>query len=411
MGDLWVDIINEIKMANLHEEVNPRDIKLPADKPRPVDRDQARELINCLVKVARGAGGIFVVANSGSEEPCRPYQIPDPKTAEPRWTRTKVASDIRHIPNDDNAAEALLEAVEAINSRRGANTYVCISLMKPGLAAGKKRGKNDVLFVLAAVTDWDDKNNPETRTSRLPLPPDIEVETSPGNYQCWYFFDRSYPEAEAAPVLKLLADHTQSDHTQSTDHIFRVPGTWNWPALKKILGGRDAEPFQTRITMCEPAWAIGHLTLDELRSSLAPQTDGKAEQQPRVEPATGFDWGQRRDAKRVIDPKKIDKRLELPQEGKVDRSAICFGAINYLRSYGDYSPNEIYDELWERSTASVLGHYHDNPVGFDKALRGDIVRAFTKPGKTTPKHVDVSVYQLGEDAKPSFAKETVICRR
>jgi putative DNA primase/helicase len=398
-------------MAVLNEKVN-HDITLPADKPRPVDRDQARELISRLVEVARGAGGVFVVSNVGSEEPCKPYQVPNPKTGELQWVRTKLTTDVRHVSNDENAAEALLAAVEAVNSRRGANTYICISLMQEGLAAGKKGGKGDVLFVLAAVTDWDGKNDPETRTERLPLPPDMEVETSPGQFQCWNFFDRPYLEADAAPVLKMLADLTGSDATHSTDHVFRVPGTWNWPSLKKILEyGRDTEPFQTRITVHEE-WGAP-LTLARLRSLIekaAGPQHSEGVEQPRAESSqqAGFDWGQRRgDHQRPIAPKKIDKRLELPQGG--DRSAICFGAINYLRSYGDYAPNEIFDALEERADLPALGHYHDNPAKFEKALRDDIVRAFTKPGRTTPKHADVGVYSAFLDGPPAlFAKETVI---
>src|SRR5207244_165559 len=89
--------------------------------------------------------------------------------------------------------------------RCGYNCYIGIQLMRPGLTERQKGTEADVTGVLAAVVDFDGKHDPEKRYERLPLLPHTEVETSLGQFQCWYFFDRPYPVADAKPVLTALA--------------------------------------------------------------------------------------------------------------------------------------------------------------------------------------------------------------
>jgi hypothetical protein len=218
------------------------------------DWSQVKPLIECLVRTAAGHGGEFLVA-VGSEDP---------------ETGAKLKPASFHVHNDARARNRLLNAIKGVaTERKGDNCYLGIALMKPGLSIYQKGTEADVIGVLAAVTDWDGKNDPKTRHDRLPLCPQAEVEPSPGNFQCWYFFDRPYPVDEAKPVLAGLARCTKSDHTQSCVHVFRVPGTLNWPSRKKIAKGRSSVPWRARLSsIYDESWEPISVTLDELRAAI-----------------------------------------------------------------------------------------------------------------------------------------------
>jgi hypothetical protein len=217
------------------------------------DLPDVTPLIERLVKIATGHEGEFLVTTVSSEDP---------------QTGGKLPPLILHVPNDEHARKGLLKAIDSATLQRGNNCYVSVALFRPGLTGAQKGKEADVVGVIAAVTDWDGKNDPETRDARLPWPSMAEVETSPGNFQCWYFFDRPYSVAEAKPVLTALARCTKSDSTHSCDHVFRVPGTLNWPSWKKIDKGRSPVPWRARLAfMSDECWHP-NLTLDGLRAAI-----------------------------------------------------------------------------------------------------------------------------------------------
>src|SRR5437016_5458860 len=118
-------------------------------KPIPIpDWPQVTPLIERLVKIGRGHGGEFLVATVGSE---------DPKTGE------KLAPLNLHVPNDENAPGSLLKSIDSATRQNGNNCYISVALFRRGLTHAQKGKEADVVGVLAAVTDWDDKNDPATR--------------------------------------------------------------------------------------------------------------------------------------------------------------------------------------------------------------------------------------------------------
>ena len=293
------------------------------------------------------------------------------------------------MPNDAEAYNGIFRATETLAKVPGANCYIGISLMTAGLNISQKGKEADVLGVLAAVTDWDRKNDPATRDDRLPWAPMAEVETSPGNFQCWYFFDRPYSVAEAKPVLTALAGCTKSDSTHSCDHVFRVPGTLNWPSQRKIAQGRSPVPWRARLAfMSDECWHP-NLTLDELRAAII-QKYPNAFDTAKISDTGGgaskmdFDWDKplRDGGIRPLKDRTILKKLARPD---TDRSAAAYGVIRELAGRG-YTPNEVRDklaELQQTGDAFSLGHYADNAKGFDTAVQADILRAFTKDFKPT----------------------------
>jgi hypothetical protein len=360
------------------------------------DRSQVTPLIERLVGIAAGHGGEFLVATVGSE---------DPNTGEKLFPRNL------HVPNDEHARDGLLNAIKGVaTERRGNNCYVGIALFRPDLTSAQKGKEADVVGVLAAVTDWDGKNDPKTRLDRLPGYPHAEVETSPGNFQCWYFFDRPYPVAEAKPVLTALARCTKSDHTHSCDHVFRVPGTLNWPSRKKIAKGRSAVPWRARLTsIADPGWERDSITLDELRIAILAkypdafdQSAGAASagiRRKRSAPCRGagdLDWGKAITSKfRPLTDKTIYRKLSI-DDPKSDRSALACGLIRQMAQRG-YTPQQVFDKLSCYSSLPVMGHYRDHASGFDAALRADIVRLFTKPMEPTVQSAaDVFRANVGE---------------
>jgi hypothetical protein len=332
----------------------------PSIEPDPApDWPKVTPLIERLVKIAAGHGGEFLISGLGE----------DPETGE------KLPPIHLHPANDHTAAANIMQAIETVVATGcGYNCYIGIALMKPGLTQFQKGGESDVVGVLAAVTDWDDKNDPRTRHDRLPFHAQAEIETSPGNFQCWHFFDRPYSVAEAKPVLAALARSSGSDSTHSCDHVFRVPGTLNWPSQKKIEKGRSREPWRARLNIMPEDWDPG-LSLHELRETILVKYpdafDGSAG--PIV--SDEFDWD--KPLKSNYRP-LLDHTIYKKLNAEGDRSAISYGVIRQLAACG-YTPEQVFDALVRHEDLPAMGHYEEHKSGFEAALRADIIRAFTKP--------------------------------
>src|SRR2546429_325301 len=133
----------------------------------------------------------------------------------------------------------MVEAVMAFESREGFNVYTTWSVMRGNLEAEKKGKEEDVTSVLAAVADLDNDKYP---LDEVPVEAPYLVETSGGNYQAFYPFIRPLPVSEAKPALTALCDSIGGDGaTADCSHIWRIPGTLNWPTKSKIA--RDRSPI------------------------------------------------------------------------------------------------------------------------------------------------------------------------
>jgi hypothetical protein len=357
------------------------------------DWPQVTPLIDRLVGIAKGYGGEFLIATVGSEDPKR---------------GTKLPALNFHVPNDDHARNTLLNAIDRATQQSGNNCYVGIALFQPGLTGAQKGKEADVVGALAAVTDWDGKNDPATRDDRLPLCSMAEVETSPGNFQCWYFFDRPYSVAEAKPVLTALSRCTESDSTHSCDHVFRVPGTLNWPSQRKIAKGRSPVPWRAQLTFMSDASSYPNVTLDGLHAAIAkkyPDAFGESDV-PSGESHTGqvlkakrvkpqicsisasdsgeFDWNKPlKSDYRPLSDEAIYRKLNTTGD---DRSEIAYGLIRKCASRG-YTPQQVLDQLMRHVSLPVMRHYADHMGGMEKSLRADIIRAFSKPAEPRPQSV------------------------
>jgi hypothetical protein len=143
-----------------------------------------------------------------------------------------------HKPGD---VDCMIAAIEAHSETPGANVYVGLQVMRRGLQRGQRGTEADIVAVLGLVADMDGDTG--KNAGEYPVPPNYMLETSPGNLQPFWLFDRPVKPAEAKAIARGLKIATGADHgTADITHVWRVPGTKNWPNKTKLDRGRSADP-------------------------------------------------------------------------------------------------------------------------------------------------------------------------
>lgn len=166
----------------------------------------------------------------------------------------------------------MVDAVMAHAATPNANVYICPNLMRPTLERGRKGGEADVIAVLALVADMDDDTG---RSGSMPVEPNYVIESSPGNRQCFILLDRPLAPVDAKQLATGLKRAANADHcTVDVSHVWRVPGTFNWPNAKKLARGRSANP--ARVTVAKQ-WDGTLTPIVTLRDALAPHMHAAAE--------------------------------------------------------------------------------------------------------------------------------------
>jgi hypothetical protein len=316
-----------------------------------------------LIDIAADHDGKFVLCGFG--------EAPD--------TGKTISPQIEHLPNKGEPAFMYRQfgsAIRRLGKTPGLNTYVMPSLVLADLPEGQRGKESDVTGVLALVLDFDGKHDPATRHDRLPVEPHAEVETSPGNFQCWYFLDKPYSVAEVKPIIAALVAKVASDPAcKSADHPFRIPGTLNWPNATKRARGRSAEPVMAQLTEWYEEILIPNYSLDQLKASiLAKWPDAFNAQTAVATTIKEFDWDQRCAA---LTPMNEDDSIKILNDPKYDRDrsegAWAFSCAAMRRGH---SPDEVVELMLEHADTLCMGHYGDQP---DEArIRADVRRAFVK---------------------------------
>lgn len=160
--------------------------------------------------------------------------------------------------------DSMVEAIDAHLETPGANVYVGPQVMRRGLGRGKRGTESDIVAVLALVVDLDTDTG---KAGDLPLEPPYVLETSPGNWQPFYLLDRPLSVGEAKPLAAALRRATSSDAgTSDVCHVWRIPGTKNWPNAKKLARGRSPDPVPVSVAA---EWDGSLTSVEELRAALA----------------------------------------------------------------------------------------------------------------------------------------------
>lgn len=221
-----------------------------ASLPESVPTDPVRTHCEMLHDLADGIEGVFVVSAYNANLP-------------------KGGGTVTHHRVGD--IDGMVAAITAHSETPGANVYTGLHLMRRDLPRGKRGARADVVAVLGLVADMDaDTGN----TGLLPCEPSYIIETSPGNQQPVWLFDRPLTVAEAAPLAAALKRATGSDHgTADVDHIWRIPGTKNWPNATKLKRGRSSEPASVSYLQ---EWDGNLVSVESLRTTLAPWVSATA---------------------------------------------------------------------------------------------------------------------------------------
>jgi hypothetical protein len=82
----------------------------------------------------------------------------------------------------------MVDAIMRLETRQHANAYVGLQVMRRDLPPKARGGLKDIVAVLGLVADFDGGDG--KGASQMPLPPSLVLETSPGNRQCFLFFDK-----------------------------------------------------------------------------------------------------------------------------------------------------------------------------------------------------------------------------
>ena len=125
------------------------------------------------------------------------------------------------------------------------NVYVPLAVMRRSLGANQKGGEEDVVRVLGLVADMDTDTG---KVGDMPVEPTYELETSAGNFQPFFLFNSPLKLRNAKRLAQALQKTTGADSgTADISHVWRVPGTLNWPSATKLARGRPAAPQLVRV--------------------------------------------------------------------------------------------------------------------------------------------------------------------
>ena len=189
------------------------------------------------------------------------------------------------VPNGPDAVPEMVALVEAVSVEHQ-NVYFSWALFRSGSIIGNKgRAEDNAVGLLCAVLEFDQKNDPETRgNARLPGEPTAEVESSAGNFHCQYWFASLCPvDAATKPTLEAIQKTAGADSCFSFDHLWRVPGTWNWPDDKKRKSRLSPEPSIWSTPPTERT-----VTLQELQAALRRHRHSRAAPRAMMCKSTGI---------------------------------------------------------------------------------------------------------------------------
>jgi predicted P-loop ATPase len=220
------------------------------------DRTIVEEHLALLHNLARasGADGKLVLFAAGE----------DPQTGR------KKKPCVQHFRVGDVGTMA--DAVMGFAGRQNLNVYSPWAVFRNDLESGKKGDEQHVLATLALVIDQD--GDKETSLRTLPLQAPYIIESSAGNSQPIYPLSHALANGEAKALAVALSDFVGGDAgTKDLSHVWRIPGTLNWPNRKKLERGRSPEPQPVRVakpftgTLIEP---------EALQKALANKPNGKS---------------------------------------------------------------------------------------------------------------------------------------
>ncbi|MGE3266014.1 AAA family ATPase [Methylocystis sp.] len=218
------------------------------------------------------------------------------------------------------------------------------------------RGKFEATGLVYALVVDDD-----TGVFRNDVASTLHVKTSKARCHKWLLFDTFVsPEAAAALGLRLNrfvgADHC----TGSVAHVYRVPGTPNWPNAKKIAEGRKPEPTSLSLQRGE-LWSPEALLNSFPHVDELPQEEGmpqRAEVAPRDDDDAIIEK-----AKRAANADKFNVLW------RGDRAEFNYGHDSRGIRYNKSATGDVSDSMADRVLARMLAFYTSDPAQIDSLMR------------------------------------------
>jgi Family of unknown function (DUF5906)/RepB DNA-primase from phage plasmid len=197
-------------------------------------------------------------------------------------TGVKTASQVMKF-SIGHGLEEMVDVIMALEHRPHLNVYAPFHIVRFGLGARERGGLQDIVAVLALVVDQDaDK----AKAGELPLLPHYVMESSPGNKQPVYVLAKAMRVEEVYPYAKAMQRFTGTDSgTGDVAHVWRVPGTLNWPNKEKVKRNRPRTPQP--VGVLKP-WQGEVIDADALRAKLGERF--RQDERSGDDPAANTDW-------------------------------------------------------------------------------------------------------------------------
>ena len=267
-----------------------------------------------------------------------------------RIDASKTHTEKFAIGDVDHMADAII----GWSTHPDLNIYASYAIFRKDLPPGTPGGEADVRAVLALVGDLDsDVGKKGVGLNGLPMPPPYVVETSADNFHAVYPLGPALPPKDAKPVAVALSDAIGGDSgTKDVSHLWRIPGTLNWPSAKKLGRGRPKTP---QLVTIKSAWTGKTVDPDTLRRAATDFEFAKTSSGPSsTGSSSGSSSGSTGSSTETFDdlPADLKKLIAAPGYPGEDRSRTAASVIWKLFRRG-----------WSDDAVQALFEAHPNGVG------------------------------------------------
>jgi predicted P-loop ATPase len=239
----------------------------------PLDRGAVERHLSLLHDLARasGADGKLVLFAVGE----------NPQTGR------KVKPQAQHFAIGD--VSTMVEAVAGYTQQEHVNVYAPWAIFRNDLERGAKGDEKHVIVTLALVADLDN-DKAELPLATLPLEAPYVIESSNGNFQPVFPLARALANGEAKELAVSLSDFINGDAgTKDLSHVWRIPGTLNWPNRKKLQRGRPPEPQPVHVAKAFTGALVDPAALQAALASGKPNGKAKGKARGNAKGDEAFD--------------------------------------------------------------------------------------------------------------------------
>jgi hypothetical protein len=275
-------------------------------------------------------------------------------------------------------ANQMADAIIGYASHPGINLYASHVVFRNDLPATSAGGEDDVRAVLCLVGDLDsDIGKKAVGLDGLPLPAPYVIESSKGNFQPVFPLGRALSKAEAKPIAMALSDAIGGDSgTKDTSHLWRIPGTLNWPTQEKLDRGRSPIPQLVTVKL---AWSGETVEPGALWKAV----EGFAKKPRDEQPNSGGGAGTSTEAFDDL-PADLKKLIAAPPYAGEDQSETA-ASVAW----------KLFRRSWSNDAVRAIFEEHANGVGKryadeKKDLRAEVERLRQKFNEKTSEVDDVA---------------------